>query len=97
MPEVIKNGPNNVIERLNMIMKLEGPMTFQKVLLNIAHSQHGLAFIAEQAGVRRETIWRYKTGAARAPFETLVKIIALIGGELVIGRGSGRHDLFEGF
>jgi DNA-binding phage protein len=59
-------------------------MTFQMMLMDIACSRHEMALVAKQAEVRRETLWRYRTGAARAPFETLVKILAVIGAELVI-------------
>jgi DNA-binding phage protein len=50
-----------------------------------AYSQ-GHVSIAEQVGVRRETLWRYKTGAVRAPFKTLVKIMAAVGVKLVVAR-----------
>ena len=80
MPET----KNMMLDHLNRVMKLDDPMTFQKVLLDIAHGQHGPMVIAKQAGVRRETIWKYKNGIAPMPFETLVKIIAMIGAKLVI-------------
>ncbi len=60
-------------------------MAFQKELLEIAYS-HGHVSIAEQVGVRRETLWRYKAGTVRAPFETLVKIMAAVGAKLVVVR-----------
>jgi predicted transcriptional regulator len=65
-------------------LALDDPLAFQKVLLGYARSRHAQALIAEQAGVRRETIWKYETGAATAPLEVLVKIIAAIGAKLVI-------------
>jgi predicted transcriptional regulator len=65
-------------------LALDDPKNFQKVLFAYARSRHELALVAEQAGVRRETIWRYETGAATAPVEVLVKIIAAIGAKLVI-------------
>jgi DNA-binding phage protein len=43
-----------------------------------------MTLVAERAGVRRETIWRYETGETAAPFETLVKIIAAVGAKLII-------------
>ena len=73
-----------MVEHLNRVLALDDPMTFQKVLLGYARSRHDLTLLAEQVGVRRETIWRYETGAATAPLQVLVKIIAAIGAKLVI-------------
>jgi DNA-binding phage protein len=84
MPEINENARNGVIEHLNRVLALDDAMTFQKLLLSYARSRDELTRIAEQVGVRRETIWRYETGAATAPFEVLVKIIAVIGAKLVI-------------
>jgi DNA-binding phage protein len=84
MPKLAKNVAKDNIEHLNRVLKLDGAMTFQKVLLDNALSHHALAFVAKQAGVRRETIWRYRSGEVRAPFETLVKIVGVIGAKLVI-------------
>ena len=84
MPKITKNTRNNMVEHLNRVLALNDPITFQKVLLGYARGRHELALVAEQAGVRRETIWRYETGAATAPLEVLVKIIAGIGAKFVI-------------
>jgi DNA-binding phage protein len=84
MSRLNKNAPNNILDHLNRVLNRDDPMTFQKVLLDIAHNHHGLALVAKQVGVRRETIWRYRTGDSPAPFEILVKIIAMIGAKLVI-------------
>jgi DNA-binding phage protein len=84
MSKITKNAQNNMVEHLNRVLVVNDPMTFQKVLLGYARGRHELALVAEQAGVRRETIWRYETGAAKAPLEVLVKIIAAIGAKLVI-------------
>jgi DNA-binding phage protein len=84
MPKITKNARNNMVEHLNRVLALNDPVTFQKVLLGYARGRHELALVAEQAGVRRETIWRYETGAATAPLEVLVKIIGAIGAKLVI-------------
>jgi len=73
-----------MVEHLNRVLALDDPMSFQKTLLSYARGRHELALVAEQAGVRRETIWRYETGATAAPLEVLVKIIAAIGAKLVI-------------
>jgi predicted transcriptional regulator len=73
-----------MVEHLNKVLALDDPMTFHKVLLGYARSRHDLTLLAEQAGVRRESIWRYETGAATAPLEVLVKLIAAIGAKLVI-------------
>ena len=73
-----------MVEHLNRVLARNDPITFQKVLLGYARGRHELALVAEQAGVRRETIWRYETGAATAPLEVLAKIIAAIGVKLVI-------------
>ena len=81
---ITKNAQNNMVEHLNRVLALNDPMTFQKVLLGYARGRHELARVAEQAGVRREMIWRYETGATTAPLEVLVKIIAAIGAKLVI-------------
>jgi DNA-binding phage protein len=83
MPK-IKTTSNDIVAHLNKVLKLDGPMTFQIMLLQIACSHHEMALVAKQAEVRRETLWRYRTGAARAPFETLIKILALIDSKLVI-------------
>jgi probable addiction module antidote protein len=89
MPKLAKNAPqyrgapNSIVAHLSRVLERDDPMTFQKVLLDIAYS-HGPASIAEKVGVRRETLWRYKTGIVRAPFETLVKIMAAIGAKLVV-------------
>ena len=84
MPKITKNAPNNMVEHLNRVLALDDPITFQKVLLGYARSRHEQGLVAEKAGVRRETIWKYETGAATAPLEVLVKIIAAIGAKLVI-------------
>jgi DNA-binding phage protein len=84
MSKLNKNAPINILDHLNRVLNRDDPMTFQKVLLDIAHSHHGLALVAKQVGVSRETIWRYRTGYSPAPFEILVKIIAMIGAKLVI-------------
>jgi hypothetical protein len=59
-------------------------MSFQKLLLGIAYDYYGAASIAQCAGVRRETLWRYKTGAAKAPLEALDKIMGLLGAKLAV-------------
>src|ERR1700680_314305 len=89
MPKLAKktlkypDTPNSIVARLSRAWERDNdPMAFQKVLLDIAYSQ-GHVSIAEQVGVRRETLWRYKTGAVRAPFKTLVKIMAAVGVKLV--------------
>ena len=84
MPKITKNAPNNMLEHLNSVLARADTITFQKVLLSYARSRHEQGLVAEQAGVRRETIWKYETGAATAPLEVLVKIIATIGAKLVI-------------
>ena len=84
MPKITKNAPNNMVEHLNRVLALDDTIAFQKVLLSYARSRHASALVAEQAGVRRETIWKYETGASTAPLEVLVKIIAAIGAKLVI-------------
>ena len=81
-----RNASRITIERLNSVLKLDDPMTFQKVLLDCALSHHAVTSLAKQIGVRRETIWRYRTGDAQAPFGTIVKIIAVMGAKLVIVR-----------
>jgi probable addiction module antidote protein len=92
MPKLAKNAPKYPDTPDSIIARLSGawerdddPMAFQKELLEIAYS-HGHVSIAEQVGVRRETLWRYKTGTARAPFETLIKIMAAVGAKLVVVR-----------
>ena len=92
MPKLAKktlkypDTPNSIVARLSRAWERDNdPMAFQKVLLDIAYSQ-GHVSIAEQVGVRRETLWRYKTGAVRAPFKTLVKIMAAVGVKLVVAR-----------
>jgi DNA-binding phage protein len=84
MPRLANNATKDHIEHLNRVLELDGAMTFQKVLLDKALSHHALAFVAKHAGVRRETIWRYRSGEVRAPFETLVKIVGVIGARLVV-------------
>jgi DNA-binding phage protein len=79
-----KNTSNDIVAHLNKVLNLENPMTFQMMVLEIACSRHEIAFVAKQAGVRPETLWRYRTGAARTPFETLIKILAMIGAKLLI-------------
>jgi DNA-binding phage protein len=90
MPKLAKNAakypdtPDSIIARLSRAWERDdGP--FQKELLEIAYS-HGHVSIAEQIGARRETLWRYKTGTARAPLETLIKIMAAVGAKLVVVR-----------
>ena len=79
-----RDRSKNIAMHLSAILQRDDPLTFQKVLLDIACSHHELSSLVEQVGVRRETLWRYKTGAARAPFETLVKIMAVVGVKLVV-------------
>ena len=92
MPKLAKNAPkypdtpDSIIARLSRAWaRDDDTMAFQKELLEIAYSQ-GHVSIAEQVGVRRETLWRYKTGTARAPLETLIKIMAAVGAKLVVVR-----------
>jgi DNA-binding phage protein len=73
--------PNNVVEHLNKVLRSDDPTIFQKILLDFIHGQHAAAYIAEQVGVRRETIWRYRNGVA-APFGTVAKMVPLIGATL---------------
>jgi DNA-binding phage protein len=75
---------NDLIEHLNNVLILNGSITFQKVLMRYACGLHGVALVAEQAGVRRETIWRYGKGEVAAPFETLAKILTAVGAKIVI-------------
>jgi DNA-binding phage protein len=82
-----KKSPTNVVGHLNDVLRLDDPMTFQKVLLDLVLGQHELAEVSKRAGVRRETIWRYRAGTAHAPFGTLIKIIALLEARLVIIAG----------
>jgi len=84
MDTLTKNAQNNMIEHLNKVLSLDDPMTFQKVLLDYARGRHELTLVAERAGVRRETIWRYETGQTAAPLEILVKIIGAVGAKLII-------------
>jgi DNA-binding phage protein len=79
-----KNTSNDVVAHLDKVLNLENPMTFQMMVLEIACSRYEMAFVAKQAGVRRETLWRYRTGAVRAPFEALIKILAVIGAKVLI-------------
>jgi len=83
MPKRPKKPSPNIAEQLNRLLQLGDAIAFQKLLLDIAQSHHSLGSVAEQVGVRRETIWRYRSGT-RAPLETLVRIIALIGTKLVV-------------
>jgi DNA-binding phage protein len=76
--------PNNVVEHLNRVLSSDDPITFQKVLLDIVHGRYGAEQVAKQAGVRRETIWRYRSGESEAPFGTLAKIIPLVAAKFVI-------------
>jgi DNA-binding phage protein len=75
---------HDLIAHLNRVLSLQDPMTFQKTLLEFAHGHFELKQIANLTGARRETVWRYRTGAARAPFGTIVKIVALLGAKVVI-------------
>jgi DNA-binding phage protein len=82
MPKAI--APNEVVDQLNRVLKLDGALIFQKVLLDNVLSRHPLALVARRVGVRRETIWRYKTGQVRAPFDVLVKIAGVIDARIVL-------------
>jgi DNA-binding phage protein len=76
--------PHDLIAHLNRVLSLHDPMTFQKTLLEFAHGHLELKQIANLTGARRETVWRYRTGAARAPFGTIVRIVALLGAKVII-------------
>ncbi len=81
-----QDTPDSIVARLNGTWEHDDEaMAFQKELLEIVYSK-GHVSIAEQVGVRRETLWRYKTGAARTPLETLVKIMAALGVKLAVVR-----------
>jgi hypothetical protein len=43
MSRLNKNAPNNILDHLNRVLNRDDPMTFQKVLLDIAHNVSGLA------------------------------------------------------
>ena len=75
-----------LIEHLNTVLKTSDPLTFQKVLLNFALGHRTGAEVAKLIGVRRETIWRYHIGAAKAPIQLLAKILTLVGAKLVVVR-----------
>jgi DNA-binding phage protein len=75
------NPRDHTIEHLNRILTV---MTFQNVLFDIALSHRPLESIAEQVGIRRETIWRYKTGTHRAPFKILLRIMGVIGAKFIV-------------
>jgi DNA-binding phage protein len=79
-----KNTSNDIVAHLDKALNLENPMAFQMMVLEIACSRHEMALVAQQAKVRRETLRRYRTGAARTPFETLIKILAVIGAKLLV-------------
>ena len=58
--------------------------TFQQALLDIAcNDPYVQVDVAEQTGIRRETLWRYKTGT-RASLATLLKIMAVVGAKLAV-------------
>ncbi len=76
--------PSSILSHLTAVLERDGPMTFQMMLLDVAHSQIGLSTAAEILGVQRETLWSYNTGLSEAPFGMLVKIVALIGAKLVM-------------
>jgi DNA-binding phage protein len=78
------NPRDHTIEHLNRILTVADPMTFQRVLFDIALSPQPLESITEQVGIRRETIWRYKTGTHRAPFKILVKVMGVIGAKFIV-------------
>jgi DNA-binding phage protein len=80
----LEQNHHDVFAHLNRVLSLHDPMTFQKTLLEFVHGELGLKQIANRTGVRRETVWRYRTGAVRAPFGTIVKIVALLGAKVVI-------------
>jgi DNA-binding phage protein len=80
----IEHSSNDIAAHLNRVLALDGSLTFQIMLLQTACSRHEVALVAQHAEVRRETLWRYRNGAARAPFETLIKVLPLIGAKLVI-------------
>jgi DNA-binding phage protein len=75
---------NDLIDHLNNVLIVGDSIAFQKLLLHYACGRHGVALVAEQAGVRRETIWRYGKGEVAAPLETLVKIIAAVGAKIIV-------------
>jgi hypothetical protein len=66
MPKITENARHTMVEHLNRVLALNDPMAFQKVLLGYARGHDKLALVAEQAGVRRETIWRYETGGGQS-------------------------------
>jgi DNA-binding phage protein len=84
MSQLAKTTPAIAVEYLNKILCSADPITVQKVLLNTVHGYFEAGEVAERIGVRRETIWRYRTGIAKAPFGVIVKLIGLLGAKVVI-------------
>jgi DNA-binding phage protein len=84
MSQLAKTAPGTAVEYLNRILCSADPITFQKVLLNIVHGYFEEGEVAERVGVRRETIWRYRTGITKAPFGVIMQLIGLLGAKVVI-------------
>jgi DNA-binding phage protein len=82
----ISQDSERLVEHLNTVLRTGDPLTFQKVLLNFALGHRTVVEVAKLVGVRRETIWRYQTGAAKAPMQLLAKILTLVGAKLVVVR-----------
>jgi probable addiction module antidote protein len=77
---------NAVISKLNKALEQEDTATFQKILLGFASLGDGLPALAEQTGLRRETLWRNGVGRTDAPLKNILKIMTAVGLTLSVGR-----------
>jgi len=80
----LQGNPDHFMAQLNTAIERHDTTLFQKTLLKVACAQHGPTFVAQHAGIRRETLWRNKAGAGEAPLKTLIKILSLVGAKLVV-------------
>jgi probable addiction module antidote protein len=70
---------SGAVEDLNIALSQENVANFQEILVRLASSVEGITALAENTGIRRETLWRYGSGETEAQLKNILKILSAIG------------------
>jgi len=76
------DSPEMIAEYLTEALETDDEMFITKAIGTVARAQ-GMAAVAENAGVSRENLYRALNGNTRPEFETIRKVLAALGVQLV--------------
>jgi probable addiction module antidote protein len=76
------DSPEMIAEYLTEALETDDEMFITKAIGTAARAQ-GMATVAETAGVSRENLYRALSGNTRPEFETIRKVLAALGVQLV--------------